>query len=108
MSRMGFWNSRNNKAKKEHICEMCLHKILPGEIYTKEVGVWDDRFFSRNLHLRCANFEADYCAEVDQEFTWEDIQEYIQEEYCPKCPYYDEEEGCILNESIYTCEHLRG
>ena len=103
---MEFWNERTPKARKEHTCALCGGKIIRGEKYARETGKWYGDFFTRALHLRCAAFEREYCPNVDNEFTWDDIDEYIREVHCPKCPHYDEEEGCTVNESIYKCAYL--
>ena len=84
---MEFYSEEKVKAKKEHTCEMCGGKIKPGDTYYRENGKWCGDFFSRALHVQCHLMEEDYCCEVDCEFSWDSIQDYIQDEYCCVCEH---------------------
>lgn len=82
---MEFYSERKSIARKVHTCELCGGKISPGETYYRETGKWDGDFFSRALHAHCHFMEQDYCCEVDNEFSWDDITDYIADTYC--CDY---------------------
>lgn len=104
---MEFFNERLLKARKPHICEMCGREIKTGEIYRKETGVFYGEFFSRNLHNRCAEFEAEYCSNVENEFTWDEIYDYIVQKNCSVCSHLDENEGiCRDGHDIFNCPLL--
>ena len=102
-----FFSERLLKSQKEHICEMCNKKINLGNYYYRESGKWDGGFFSRALHVQCHLMEVDYCTEVDCEFSWDDIVDYIAAEYCSVCehsPQREDEEGWTeCKDDIYTC-----
>ena len=66
---------------------MCGGKIRPGEQYYRENGKWEGDFFSRALHVQCHLMEQDYCCEVDNEFTWGGIKDYIYDVYCDGCEH---------------------
>lgn len=104
---MEFFSERLLKSRKEHICKMCMRKINPGDYYFREVGKWNGDFFSRPLHVQCHLMEEDYCSEVDCEFSWDDIADYIADEYCSVCEHSaqrDEEDGWTeCKDDIYTC-----
>lgn len=99
---MEFYSESKVKARKKHTCEMCNKDIQQGELYYRENGKWDGDFFSRALHVQCHLMEADYCTEVDQEFSWSDITEYIYDEYCYRC----EHAACNEDKDGWTeCEY---
>ncbi len=85
---MEFYDERSLTAKKQHTCELCGQEIKPGERYFRETGKWCGEFFSRALHEHCHFMEVEYCAEVDNEFTWTEIMEYVADVYCRKCPHH--------------------
>jgi hypothetical protein len=41
------------KARKEHICDICGEKIMPGEKYMKYAAIGGNRFFAVKIHLPC-------------------------------------------------------
>lgn len=107
---MEFYSERCYKAKKEHQCEMCGGKIMPGELYFQEKGKWCGDFFSRALHVQCHMLEIAYCTEVDNEFSWDAIYEYAQDEYCDTCEhscrFEDREDWTDCCESVSTCPKI--
>lgn len=84
---MEFYSERQVTARKPHVCEMCGGKIVPGEAYYRENGKWEGDFFSRALHTHCHLMEMEYCCEVDNEFSWDDIADYIADTYCCDCEH---------------------
>jgi hypothetical protein len=84
---MEFYSESSHVARKPHVCEMCCGTIHPGERYYRENGKWEGEFFTRALHEHCHLMEADYCSEVDNEFSWDEIIDYISDIYCRKCPH---------------------
>ena len=111
MSYCEFYNEKQHTARKEHICEMCGGVIKVGEKYWNEVGKYNGEFFSRALHDICHKMEREFCCEVDTEFSWDDITEYIQETYCTKCCHYfvneDKEDYTECDTSIFECPIIR-
>ena len=48
------------------------------------------------MHVHCHNMEREYCEEVDNEFSWDKITDYIQDKYCRDCehsPFNDQIEN---------------
>lgn len=84
---MEFYEESKHKSQKERICELCGHVINVGDYYYAERGKFYGEFFSRALHVHCHNMEREYCEEVDNEFSWDAITDYIQEKYCNKCEH---------------------
>lgn len=107
---MEFYSETCQTARKEHFCEMCGKKIKPGETYFRENGKWDGCFFSRALHVQCHLLECDYCAEVDNEFTWTGITDWAFDVYCDECehsPRFDDQEGWTdCTEYVTTCPKI--
>jgi hypothetical protein len=96
MSAMEFFSERKVTAKKEHTCEMCGRVINVGEKYWQEKGVFYGDFFHRNMHDHCRGMEHKYCCDVDSEFSWDSITDYIAEIECRDCEHSglrDDEEG---------------
>lgn len=50
---MGFWRSAVVKAKKNHTCIYCSKNIRVGEVYSREVGTYDNDFNNYALCERC-------------------------------------------------------
>lgn len=44
---------KNMKARKQHKCDWCNEKILPGEVYERSAGVSEDGMYCISLHLEC-------------------------------------------------------
>lgn len=86
---MEFYSENCYTARKEHTCEMCGGIIHIGEKYYQESGKWEGEFFSRSLHVHCHKMEREYCVEVDNEFTWDGIMDYIRDKYCNCCEHAD-------------------
>ena len=84
---MEFYGEARHTGQKIHICEMCGGTIQIGEQYYEEKGKWNGDFFSRKLHVHCHNMEREFCEEVDNEFCWEEILDYIQDKYCSNCEH---------------------
>lgn len=94
---MEFYREKKQTARLEHVCAMCSWAIEEGTKYYRENGKYNGRFFSRCLHIHCHNMECEYCDEVDNEFSWEDIVEYIEDKYCSICEISEE---CRMHVSI--------
>ena len=111
MSYCEFYDEHQHTARKEHICEMCGGVINVGEKYWNEVGKYEGEFFSRALHNICHQMEREFCSEVDCEFSWDEITEYIQETYCTKCPHHwrheDEDDYVECTTTVHKCPFIR-
>lgn len=44
-------------------------------------------FSAGDMHVHCHNMESEYCDEVDNEFSWDEITDYIQDKYCRDCEH---------------------
>ena len=53
---MSFWNSRKYKARKQHTCIYCDKKIIVGEVYHRETGIFENEFNDYCLCERCRWF----------------------------------------------------
>lgn len=78
--RMSFWNSRYLKARKEHKCIYCGKSIIPGEMYHRETGTFEDEF---NDYCLC-----EFCKPVVMKYdSGEELSSLFQysEIKCPEC-----------------------
>ena len=58
------------KARIQHACIACLHKIEPGEVYEAQSGFYEGRAFRNKFHLECASELNSLWREFgDSEFT---------------------------------------
>lgn len=99
-----FYRERLPVAKKEHKCDCCFETINPGEQYSRETGKYDGDFFDRVLCIPCHNMLIDYCNNVDNEFTWDAVQEYVEETFCDYCKK-KRKVKCIGN--VFKCKVAR-
>lgn len=99
---MEFYNESSHIANGEYICEFCNKKIEVGQRYWNERGKFCGEFFTRKLHDLCHCFESEFCREVDNEFTWEEIIEYVTDNHCNDCENYEDCET-----TIFTCPKIR-
>lgn len=74
-----------HSARKPHICEYCKDTINPGESYYQEKGKFDGEFFCRSLHPVCHGMEVEFCSEIDNEFCWDEITDYVKDSVCWNC-----------------------
>ena len=84
---MEFYSESKHKSQKKRSCELCGHSINVGDYYYSERGKVEGEFFSRDMHVHCQNMESEYCDEVDNEFAWDTITDYIQDKYCRYCEH---------------------
>jgi len=50
-----FRPATNPIARKDHICVGCYTRIVKGEVYNHQTGVYDGRWFANKLHQECAD-----------------------------------------------------
>lgn len=84
---MEFFSESRHKSRKERTCEMCGGDIHTGEYYYSERGKFNGEFFSRDMHVCCHNMESEFCEEVDNEFSWDEILDYVREKHCGNCEH---------------------
>lgn len=93
-------------ARKEHKCEFCRKKIAVGEKYSHMFGKFDGEFFDRKTCMPCDRMIGEYCAEVDDEFNYEEITDYLREKYCWECEWLedceDTPESCQIIREKYS------
>ena len=96
---MEFYNESTHRSRKERTCECCGKTIQVGELYTNQRGKFDGDFFTRDLCLPCEAILDSYCIEVDNEYTWDDVEEYAAECVCLKCQKHkdDDCDVCVLD-----------
>lgn len=80
-----FWNNRHHKARKKHVCDMCGLEILPGQTYQRYSGKYDGEMFDCKYCLDCEKVIDAYCSQVDNEYSDDEIHEWLQEEFCSEC-----------------------
>lgn len=98
-----FGNYTSPKAKKEHICDLCNHKIHVGEKYSRFSGKYDGDMFDVKHHLLCERICRAYCDWANEsEYTNDDVQDWLREEYCLCCENYEE---CTVHE--FECSIIR-
>ena len=101
---LDFYSAALPIARKEHSCEYCSKAINVGEQYSVESGKYDGDFFSRKLCLCCKNILDEFCLEVDQEFDWDEVTEYLSDKHCSGCSKR-EYDSCDL--MPYDCPVIR-
>ena len=101
---MEFYNESTHRARKERTCECCGKIIQAGELYTNQRGKYDGEFFTRDLCLPCEAILDRYCCEVDNEFTWDNVEEYAHECVCAKCQRYKDDD-CDF--SVFRCPNVQ-
>lgn len=87
---MEFYSESKHKSQKKRVCELCGRVINAGDYYYSERGKFEGCFFYRDMHVHCHNMEKDFCDNVDNEFSWEDITEYFVDNYCGNCENREE------------------
>ncbi len=100
-----FFSSALPIARKEHTCEYCKKTIQVGEQYSVESGKYDGDFFTRKLCICCKNILDEYCSEVEPEFTWDDIDEWLADKHCSKCSKGSVYDSCTWDVSL--CPMIR-
>lgn len=93
-----FWNIKHPKARKEHTCDMCGLKILTGQIYERYSGKYDGDLFDWKYCLDCEKVINTFCMEVDNEYSEDEISEWLHERFC-----YDCKHGCHLDDALDDC-----
>ncbi|MGN1338831.1 MAG: hypothetical protein ACI4WS_00930 [Oscillospiraceae bacterium] len=94
---MEFYSESKHRSRKKRFCELCGRVINAGDYYYSERGKFEGEFFSRDMHVHCHNIEQEFCNEVDNEFSWDQITDYIQDNYCTNCENW-EERDCFVTE----------
>lgn len=107
---MEFYNESKHKSRKKRVCELCGHVINVGDYYYSERGKFEGYFFSRDMHVHCHYIESEFCSEVDDEFSWEEITDYIQDNYCRDCEHAacndDRDDWTECNYFVTECPKL--
>ena len=107
---MEFYSESKHKSSKERICELCGMVINKGDYYYSERGKFEGEFFSRDMHVHCHNMEYEFCEEVDNEFSWDEITDYIQDKYCSECEHAacndDQEDWAECDFYVTECPKL--
>ncbi len=103
---MEFYNEKWVTARKEQCCECCGKKIEKGEKYSRQSGKWYEEFFSRAYCVTCYGAVSDYCCEIDNEFSYDSIQEFVFEKFCKNCVdrKADTDEEC--EKYVYECPRI--
>lgn len=98
---LDFYSRALPTAKKPHHCGFCGKAIASGELYSRESGVYCGDFFDRILCVPCLGMLDAYCADVDNEFDWGDVDDYVRKTHCHACDKFDE---CEL--AIHDCKKI--
>ena len=98
-----FFNITYPKAKKEHVCDLCNHKIAVGEKYSRFSGKYDGDMLDIKHHLLCKRIVDTYCEKTGEgEYINDEVQDWLREEYCYQCEKYEE---CTVHE--FECPIIR-
>lgn len=83
---MEFYNCTIRKARVNHLCEYCGDIIAKRQQYSYESGKYSGEIFTRKLHIHCHAILCDALhGEDGDEFTWDIIDDYLDEVYCHTC-----------------------
>lgn len=105
------------KARKDHECSFCNHRIHKGERYRFDVLKYDGEMFTWKAHEKC-NYIAieiwDY-VDPDEGMSEEDFQQAVcdisRDFICPDCEKFDRDdpwaEDCECNEEDKVYELLQ-
>lgn len=93
--------SRIRKARKEHRCDFCNHKIAKGEQYVSQSCVCDGRAYTWKEHLHCRDLASAIWDYVDPDGGMTEtefcdaIYDLMPTFYCPfHCDKWNENDGC--------------
>jgi hypothetical protein len=112
---MSVLSQTTHKARKEHICNYCRKKILPGELYESAAITNEGEFYIWKNHVDCQKLcrvlVEDHYTSWEEGITDGDFNEAChcccRENICPECKEWDKENReCIRNE-WYCLEKLK-
>lgn len=84
------------KGRKDYVCQLCGEKIRKGTEHIYESGRYGGEFFSNRRHIWCdALFNAYFDDGGDNEYTEDDILEFVRD-VCCSCALWHEDE-CEAN-----------
>jgi len=74
-----FYHKDVRKARKEHVCEECRRKIMPGERYEHVRGKWDGRVDSYKTCADCLSIrDTFFCGGYGHGGVLYDFEEHIR------------------------------
>jgi hypothetical protein len=112
---MNILSQETRKARKEHVCNYCCEKILPGELYESSAIINEGEFYIWKNHIDCQEL----CrALVSEHYTsWEDgisdndfdeaCCECCRDNICSKCNKWDKENRECDNGKRYCLDKLK-
>lgn len=81
-----FSNQSDRIARKVYTCDLCGEKIYVGEKYSRYAGKYDSMFFDMKHHMLCTEIIRQYCLWADDdEYTEDDVLDWIRETICSDC-----------------------
>lgn len=95
--------NEKRKARKEHTCSYCGHKIKPGEVYDHATLKYEGTIYDWKTHLKCQFIAEELWTYIDPNdgMTEEDFRDgcsdFCQAFVCPGCEHYDD--GCEKDEN---------
>ena len=114
-------NNTTPKARKEHQCNFCEHKINKGEVYNSQTNVYEGDIYTWKSHTRCAEIASelrmfdDAYDGVTAEYFWNSInsayqdimidtnaEHYESKEF--KYPSFIEQLDFVCNTKLQLCE----
>lgn len=102
-----FYTATKPKARKRHKCDLCGKTIEPGEKYSCFSGKYDGEMFTSKHCMPCNNIVNAYCDRYGNEYSEDEVADWLQQEYCDKCEHggwADDDCEFITTE----CPHIRG
>lgn len=81
------------RARKDYPCHLCGETIRKGAEYIYEVNKYDGLVSDYRRHIHCDALLDAWAAETgDDEYTDEEIGEFLYDQVCSCCPYIEEDE----------------
>lgn len=92
------------KAKKEYVCHICLELIPCGAEHIHRKGKIDGKFAESRMHIHCDALADEYAAKpyFDGYLNTAEVQDWMQDEACKRCPKWDIDEHCEKN--VFFCD----
>ena len=86
-----FLSRKEQKAKKPRRCDTCHAEIAPGERYVRTAFTDNGSVGDYSQHIHCEALAERYCMAMGtDEYDFDDVEYWAQEEVCSECDKRDD------------------